>query len=310
MVLRHALTTASESGRLRTFVTRTPFARGVVDRFVAGDRTEDVVRAVADLAAQGLHSSIDHLGERTRHPIQAEGATRSYLVLLRRLADAGLTGSAEVSVKPSAVGLGLGAEGEALATDNIARIATAAERAGTTVTIDMEDAGSVPATLRIYHDVRDDHPGLGCVLQSSLRRTEGDLVAVARPGTRVRLCKGAYAPDPGTAYTRRHDVDTAYVRLLRWVMESQAFPMVATHDPRLIKIAGIIAAVNGRDHGDFEYQMLYGVRPDEQWRLAQEGARVRVYVPYGPDWYGYLARRLAERPANVGFALRSIAGRG
>ncbi|PSK92801.1 L-proline dehydrogenase [Murinocardiopsis flavida] len=309
MVLRHALMTASESGRLRAFVSRTPAARGAVDRFVAGEHAEDAVRAVADLAAQGMLATIDHLGERTLHPLQAEDATRSYLVLLGRLADAGLAGSAEVSVKPTAVGLGLGAEGEALAADNIARIATAAERADTTVTVDMEDAGSVAAILRIYHQVRDDHPGLGCVLQSALRRTEGDLVAVARPGTRVRLCKGAYAPDPGTAHTRRHDVDTAYVRLLRWLMESQAYPMVATHDPRLIKIAGILAAVNGKGRTEFEYQMLYGVRPDEQWRLAQEGAQVRVYVPYGPDWYGYLTRRLAERPANVGFALRSLAGR-
>ncbi|GAA3752219.1 proline dehydrogenase family protein [Salinactinospora qingdaonensis] len=309
MVLRQALLSASGSRRLRAFAANSPFARGVVDRFVAGEEVDTVIAVVASLAQEGLFASVDHLGEDTTHPRQAAQITEAYIGLLRRLSEEGLSSAAEVSVKPSAVGLGLGADGEELATANVARICAAAREAGTTVTLDMEGPESVSATLRMVRVLRADFPWLGCVLQSYLRRTDDDAVAMATPGARIRLCKGAYALDPAVAHTSHREVDAAFVRALRTLMQSSAFPMVATHDPRLIEIAGTLAALNRRSADDFEYQMLYGARPEEQRRLAGMGARVRVYVPYGRDWYGYLLRRLAERPANLVFAARAIAGR-
>ncbi|RNL82012.1 proline dehydrogenase family protein [Halostreptopolyspora alba] len=310
MVLRRALIAASQNERLRSLVARTPVTRGVVNRFVAGEGAHDAVRAAAGLADVGVYSTIDHLGEHTVDPAQAGQVTREYLRLLERLDGAGLAPWAEVSVKPTAVGLALGGEGESLAAENIARLCASASAAGTTVTVDMEDEVWVPATLRVVTVLRREYPWLGCVLQSYLRRTEGDVAAMAAPGARIRLCKGAYAPSAGTGYLGRHEVDRAFVRSLRHLFESGAYPMVATHDPRLIAIAGTLARSNGRGHADFEYQMVFGARPAEQRRLAGLGARVRVYVPYGREWYGYLTRRIAERPANLAFAARAVASRG
>ncbi|GAA1759972.1 proline dehydrogenase family protein [Streptomonospora arabica] len=307
MVLRQTLLAAARSDRLRALASGTRLTRGVVDRFVAGKHAEDAVRAAGELAEKGILSSIDHLGEDTEHPSQAEEITKGYLHLLHLLSEAGLTDSAEVSVKPTAVGLALGGEGPRLAADNLARICAAAAEAGTTVTVDMEAERHVAPTLRLVASLRPEHPWLGCVLQAYLHRTEGDTAAVAsEPGARVRLCKGAYAPDPVTGHTARRDVDAAYVRSLRRLMDSEAYPMVATHDPRLIDIATTLARRFGRTYDGFEYQMLYGARPDEQRRLADLGARMRVYIPYGADWYGYLVRRMAERPANAAFAARSV----
>ncbi|MBX9388011.1 proline dehydrogenase family protein [Streptomonospora nanhaiensis] len=307
MVLRQTLLAASGSDRLRTLVAGTRLTRGVVDRFVAGERAEDAVRAAGELAEYDLLSSIDHLGEDADHPARTQDAVKGYVRLLRLLDDTGLTSWAEVSVKPTAVGLGLGPEGEALAVDNLSRICDTAAEVGTTVTVDMEAARHVPATLRVVARLRARHPWVGCVLQSYLRRTEGDTAAMAaEPGARVRLCKGAYAPERGSAYTGRREVDAAFVRSLRRLMTGSAYPMVATHDSRLIDIATTLARRYGRTYDDFEYQMLYGARPTEQRRLASLGARVRVYVPYGTDWYGYLVRRVAERPANAAFAARQV----
>ncbi|CAM3967907.1 proline dehydrogenase family protein [Nocardiopsis rhodophaea] len=309
MVWRNTFLTVSGNERLRSFVSSSRMTRGVIDRFVAGESAVDAVRAAGELAERGIYASIDLLGEDTAHPAQADDITRGYLRLLERLDDAGLSGWAEVSVKATAVGLALGDEGEALAADNIGRVCAAAGDMGTTVTVDMEAPDTVDATLRLVSSLRDRYPWLGCVLQSYLYRTDADAAAMAAPKARIRLCKGAYAPDPATAYTARRDVDAAYVRSLRVLMASEAYPMVATHDPRLIDIAGTLARRYGKGPGDFEYQMLYGVRADEQRRLADDGHRVRVYVPYGDNWYGYLARRLAERPANLVFAARSVLSR-
>ncbi|MBB6175039.1 proline dehydrogenase [Nocardiopsis mwathae] len=309
MVWRNAFLAVSGNERLRSFVSSSRVTRGVIDRFVAGESAVDAVRAAGELAERGIYSSVDLLGEDTAHPAQAEEITRGYLRLLERLDDAGLSGWAEVSVKATAVGLALGAEGEALAAENVGRICAAAGDVGTTVTVDMEAPDTVDATLRIATSLRDRFPWLGCVLQSYLYRTDADTAALALPKARIRLCKGAYAPDPVTGFTARRDVDASYVRSLRLLMASEAYPMVATHDPRLIDIAGTLARRYGKAPGDFEYQMLYGVRPDEQRRLADEGHKVRVYIPYGDNWYGYLARRLAERPANLMFAARSAVSR-
>ena len=310
-MLRRILLAASESDRVRRLVTSAPLARGVVARYVAGTEAAEAVAVAARLRAEGMLITLDHLGEDTRDARQADAATGEYTALLASLAAAGLTAgaAAEVSVKPTAVGLGLPDHGEKTATENISRICAAAREAGTTVTVDMEDHQYVDATLRTVRALRGEFPDLGCVIQSQLRRSAPDCAALAAPGSRVRLCKGAYNAPQEVAFTSRAEVDRSYARCLRVLMRGDGYPMLATHDPRLIEIAAAQARLTGRGQEDFEYQMLYGIRPAEQRRLATGGARMRVYLPYGSDWYGYLVRRLAERPANVAFFARSLATR-
>jgi proline dehydrogenase len=261
----------------------------------------------AELEGGGLHVSLDHLGEDTTERAHAEATTKAYVSLLDQLCDAGLAARAEVSVKLSAVGQALD---EGMARDNAATICASAAAAGTTVTVDMEDHTTTDSTLGIVRELRRDYPWVGAVLQAYLHRTEGDCRDLAGPGSRVRLCKGAYREPASVAYQSRLDVDRSYVRCLRVLMEGDGYPMVATHDPRLVAIAQRLVRDTGRAQGGYEFQMLYGIRPNEQRRLARDGETVRVYVPYGDEWYGYLMRRLAERPANVMFFLRSLASKG
>jgi proline dehydrogenase len=310
-VLRRMLLAASNSDRLHRLLVSAPLTRGVVARYVAGDHAPDAAAAAAQLVAAGMLVTLDHLGEDTTDAQQAAAAADEYVAVLTLLEAQGLTqgGRAEVSVKPTAVGLGLADNGEKTASENIARICAAARRAGTTVTVDMEDHTNVDATLRIVRTLRDDYPGLGCVIQSQLRRSADDCADLATPGSRVRLCKGAYNAPADVAFVARPEIDRSYARCLRMLMRGSGYPMIATHDPRLIEIAGAQARLTGRGPGDFEYQMLYGIRPAEQRRLASSGAQMRVYLPYGSDWYGYLVRRLAERPANLAFFARSLATR-
>jgi proline dehydrogenase len=310
-VLRRAMLSVSGSDRIRNIVTTAPLTRDVVTRFVAGATQDDALRVTTELLDRGLLVTLDHLGEHTTDPDQAAAAADEYISLLGRLADGGhaRAGHAEVSVKPTAVGLGLAEHGEKTARENITRICAAAAAAGTTVTLDMEDDHLVEPTVRLLHDLRDDFPDLGCVIQSYLRRSEADCAALTRAGSRVRLCKGAYDAPDEVAFTSRREVDQSYVRCMRTLLAGSGYPMLATHDPRLIEIGQAQAILAGRSVDSFEYQMLYGIRPAEQRRLASLGARVRVYVPYGSDWYGYLTRRLVERPANLTFFLRSLVSR-
>jgi len=311
-MLRRALLAASASERVRRIVITAPLTRDVVARFVAGDTADDALAVTQRLLNDGLLVSLDYLGEDTADPEQAAAVADEYIRLLGRLDVAGMSGGgrAEVSVKPTAVGLDLAEHGEKTARENIARICAAARDAGTTVTLDMEEHTRVEPTLRLLDQLRPDFPDLGCVIQSYLRRSPDDCAALAVAGSRVRLCKGAYSAAPGVAFPDRAEVDRCYARCLRVLLEGPGYPMIATHDPRLINIAGMRARAARRTADSFEYQMLYGIRPAEQLRLAGAGSRVRVYVPYGSDWYGYLVRRLAERPANLAFFLRSLASRG
>jgi proline dehydrogenase len=308
-VLRRLMLAVSASDRLKEIVTTAPVAAGVVARYVAGASTDDALRVTRLLLDRGLLVTLDHLGEHTTDPDQAAAAADEYIRLLGLLEAGGQArgGAAEVSVKPTAVGLGLSDHGEKTAADNIARICVAARRAGTTVTLDMEDHTMVDAVLRLHRELRTDFADLGCVIQSYLRRSAADCAALA--SYRVRLCKGAYDAPETVAFTARRDVDLSYVRCLRRLLNGPGYPMLATHDPRLIEIGTAQALLAGRPASSFEYQMLYGIRPAEQQRLAATGAQVRVYVPYGNDWYGYLTRRLAERPANLVFFLRSLASK-
>src|SRR2546421_517465 len=229
-----------------------------------------------------------------------------YLRLLKAPGDAGLAPAAEVSLKLSALGQRFDEE---LAYEHAHAICAAAEAAGTTVTLDMEDHATTDQTLDTLGRLRADFPATGAVLQAYLRRTEGDCRELATPGSRVRLCKGAYAEPESVAFQSAVDVDRSYVRCLNILMSGPGYPMIATHDPRLLAIAEDRAKWFDRRRDEFEFQMLYGVRPDEQLRLTGNGYTVRSYVPYGTQWYAYLMRRLAERPANLSFFLRALKSR-
>jgi proline dehydrogenase len=305
--LRATLLHASRRGSVRYAVEHAPVSRGVVKRFVAGDVVGDAVRVSSELVASGLRVSLDHLGEDTTEPEHAEAAAAAYVTLLGLLKEAGLTSGVEVSVKLSAVGQTLD---HSLALDLVRRICVGAADAGTTVTLDMEDHTTTDSTLETLRELRVDFPWVGAVVQSYLRRTEADCRDLAVAGSRVRLCKGAYDEPDSVAFSRSDDVDESYRRCLAVLMRGKGYPMVATHDPALINEAERLATETKREPDSYEFQMLYGVRPAEQLRLSGEGATVRVYVPYGSDWYGYLMRRLAERPANLRFFLRSLVTRG
>jgi proline dehydrogenase len=305
-MLRQVILAASRSDALRRVVEHAPVTKQVVNRFVPGASLDDAVHATTELVTSGRAVTIDYLGEDTLDKAQAQATADAYVTLLGRLSEAGLSrqGRAEVSVKLSAVGQALD---EAMALDNAARICQAAADAGTTVTLDMEDHSTTDSTLEILGKLRQDFPGTGAVLQSYLHRTEADCRDLATAGSRVRLCKGAYKEPASVAFQSAKEVDRSYVRCLKVLMAGEGYPMLATHDPRLIAIGLDLA--KERAKGSYEFQMLYGIRPGEQERLAAEGETVRVYLPYGDEWYGYFMRRLAERPANVAFFLRSLASR-
>ncbi|MGI8613070.1 MAG: proline dehydrogenase family protein [Nocardioidaceae bacterium] len=305
-LLREPLLLMSRSERMKKLVASLPISSGIVARYVPGESVESAVEATRGLASDGLTTTLDHLGEDSLDRAQADAAVEAYLDLLEALAEAGLTPAAEVSVKLSAVGQALPGDGAKIALDNARRICQAATNAGTTVTLDMEDHTTTDSTLEILTDLRQDFPSTGAVVQAYLHRTEADCRGLAHAGSRVRLCKGAYNEPPSVAFQDKAEVDKSYVRCLKVLMRGEGLPMVATHDPRLVDIAGALAADAGRAVDRFEYQMLYGIRPDEQQRLAGLGHTVRIYLPYGEQWYGYLMRRLAERPANLAFFARSL----
>ncbi|GAA3139385.1 proline dehydrogenase family protein [Planomonospora alba] len=294
---------------VRQTVSGIPLTRKVVDRFVAGEAVQDAVGAVRRLTGAGLTVTIDHLGEETRDAGAAAATAHAYTVLLGALRELDLGDRAEVSVKLSAVGQALGTDGDKIALENARRICEAARAAGAGVTLDMEDHTTVDSTLGVLRALREDFPGTGVAIQAALHRSEADCRDLSGAGSRVRLVKGAYAEPASVAHRRKADVDKAYVRCLRILMSGRGYPMVATHDDRMIAITETLADRFRRSRGDYEYQMLYGIRTDKQQALAGAGHTVRVYVPYGDDWYGYFMRRLAERPANVAFFLRALGGK-
>jgi proline dehydrogenase len=208
------------------------------------------------------------------------------------------------------VGQALGDDGEKIATEHARTICAEARRLGAAVTLDMEDHTTTDSTLGILRDLRVDFPETAAVLQAYLKRTESDCRDLAYAGSRVRLCKGAYDEPASVAFAKRLDVDRSYVRCMNVLLGGDGYPMFATHDPTLVDIVQVRAERLGKVRSAFEFQMLYGIRPDEQVRLAEIGHRVRVYVPYGAQWYGYLMRRLAERPANLGFFARALISKG
>ncbi|MEU8385238.1 proline dehydrogenase family protein [Streptosporangium sp. NPDC048865] len=300
---------ASRLPLVRRAVSGVPLTRKVVDRFVAGETPGEAVEAIRGLAAAGLAVTVDHLGEETKDSVAAAQTAGAYVTLLGALDGMGLGDRAEVSVKLSAVGQALGADGDKIALENALQICQAARASGANVTLDMEDHTTVDSTLAILRALREDFPATGVAVQSYLFRSEADCRDLAYEGSRVRLVKGAYAEPASVAHQNKNEVDRAYVRCLRILMSGAGYPMVATHDDRLIAITETLADRFARARGEYEYQMLYGIRADKQQALAGAGHTVRVYIPYGDDWYGYFMRRLAERPANVAFFLRALGGK-
>ncbi|KAA6213804.1 proline dehydrogenase [Streptomyces albofaciens JCM 4342] len=308
-MLGPVLLAAARSDSIRRIVSAAPVTRPVVDRFVAGERLDASMAAVRSLADRGMEVTLDHLGEDITDPAEALRNRDAYLQLTAALKDLGLGERAEMSVKLSAFGQALPG-GHDLALKNVTPVVEAAAEAGTTVTLDMEDHTTVDSTLAILRELRARFPQTGAVLQSYLFRTEDDCHALAGEGSRVRLVKGAYKEPATVAFQDKREVDKAYVRCLKILMAGEGYPMIGSHDPRMVAIGQELARRFGRKPAEYEFQMLYGIRESEQQRLVAEGHRMRVYIPYGTDWYGYFMRRLAERPANLAFFLRSLVTKG
>jgi proline dehydrogenase len=275
----------------------------VVWRFVAGEDLEAAIAAVRELALLGITATLDELGENVATQEEAEAAAADCMKSLRRLAEAKL--EPNISVKLTMLGLDLGDD---IACQNMVKILDAARDIKGFVRIDMEGSAYVERTMAIFEDLHDRYPEqVGLVIQSYLRRARADVERMIERNARVRLVKGAYAEPEEVAFQQKSQIDLNYVWLMERLLEAGNYPALATHDPELIAAAKQFVAEHAIPHDRFEFQMLFGVRRDEQKALVDQGYRVRVYVPYGTAWYPYFSRRIAERPANAFFALRQIA---
>ncbi|MEU8849649.1 proline dehydrogenase family protein [Streptomyces sp. NPDC048564] len=300
---------ASRSDRMRRLISAAPVTKQVVDRFIPGETVHEIVPIIEELTGNGLELTMDVVGEDITRPDQAEAARDAYLALVDRIKDLELGERVEMSVKLSMFGQALEG-GHELALANVRPVVEAAAAIGTTVTLDAEDHTTLDSMFAIHEELRKDFPQTGCVIQAYLFRTEADARRLAANGSRVRLVKGAYKEPAEVAYQQKQEIDKAYVRILKVLMEGAGYPMIGSHDPRLISLAQELARRAGRKLDEYEFQMLYGIRSDEHLRLAAEGHRMRVYTAYGTDWYGYFMRRLAEKPANLRFFLRSMVSKG
>ncbi|APU42328.1 MULTISPECIES: proline dehydrogenase family protein [unclassified Streptomyces] len=296
---------ASRSDKMRRIVSAAPVTKPVVNRFIPGETVDQVIPIVEDLTRAGLEVTLDVVGEDITEVEQSYAARDAYLRLVERLAELGLGEKAEMSVKLSMFGQALEG-GHELALANVRPVVEAAAAIGTTVTLDAEDHTTLDSMFAIHEELRKDFPQTGCVIQAYLFRTEADARRLAADGSRVRIVKGAYKEPAEVAYQDKAEIDKAYVRILKTLMDGEGYPMIGSHDPRLIAIGQELARKAGRKLDEYEFQMLYGIRSEEHLRLAAEGHRMRVYTAYGTDWYGYFMRRLAEKPANLLFFVRSM----
>ncbi len=308
-MLRRFFITLSHSEAMRRFVTHFGPARRTARRFIAGETLDEAIAVVRELNARGILTTLDHLGENVASREDAQRAAREYQALLQRIAAEGV--QATISVKLTHVGLDFG---EDFCCDTMRAIVRTASSLGNTVGIDIEGSEYTQSTLNVFHCLLDEYQNLRLALQAYLFRTEEDLKGLIERGSSVRLCKGAYDEAPSIAWKKKADVDASFARLMGlmlsgWAIESGFYPALATHDHRLILQAEREVARRAISKDRFEFQMLHGVRRDWQQRLAADGYRVRIYVPYGTQWYPYFMRRLAERPANVLFMARAFLGR-
>jgi len=277
-----------------------------VHRFVPGETVDAAIRAARVLEANGLTETFDHLGEGVTTLDEAVAATRDYLAVVRAIMEAGV--ERNISLKLTQLGLDVD---RASAVDNLRKILELAEPAGFFVRIDMESSRYTEVTLEIFETLwQQGSRQIGVVLQSDLRRSESDVQRINALGARIRLVKGAYREPKSVAYPKKTDVDAAYARMMKFLITDGHYPAIATHDPAMIELARQWAKEHNVAADRFEFQMLYGIRRDLQAMLVASGYRVRVYVPFGRDWFPYFMRRLGEHPANVGFVMRGIFSEG
>lgn len=304
-MLRSVLLYFSEQKRVQRFVLSSKLARRVSRRFVAGETLDDAVAVTRDLGARGLEVSLDHLGESVEQEYQAVQATDDYIGILERIGcEDGV--SASISIKPTQIGLAIDPD---LCRRNLRRLAEAARQRGTFVRIDMESSHYTELTLTVFYELFEEFKNLGVVIQSYLRRSEMDVRKLAAIAAPVRLCKGAYKEPEELAFQKKAEVNESFVHLLGLLMRSASPLAVATHDGLMIEATKRLVREMPDREAPVEFQMLYGIRRDLQARLVEEGHRMRVYVPYGNEWYAYFMRRMAERPANLLFVLRAMAGK-
>jgi proline dehydrogenase len=279
---------------------------GFARRFIAGESVEEAAAAVKGVEAQGLFLTLDYLGESVATAEEADAATRDYLRILDTIVASGI--ERNVSLKLTQLGLDVD---RATCVDNLRRILDPATEHGFFVRIDMENSPYTDVTLQIFETLwGQGYRNIGVVLQSYLMRTEADVRRINQFGARIRLVKGAYKEPKTVAYQKKSEVDAAYVRLMELLLDEGTYPAIATHDPAMIDATKAYVARKGYGKDRFEFQMLYGIRRDLQTSLAREGYRMRIYVPFGSQWFPYFMRRLGERPANVGFVLKSMVREG
>ena len=301
-LLRRPMLAVADSRPVEGLIRRSSFSQGLVRRFVAGERLDEALAAARGIAAQGMTTTLDQLGENVATADAARAAVASYVEILRRMAGDGL--EPNISVKLTMLGLDLG---EDLATENMLAILEAARAVRGFVRIDMEGSAYTARTLAIAEALHDRFPDeVGTVIQSYLRRSAADVERLIGRRMRVRLVKGAYAEPPAIAYQGQREVDAAYARLMERLLDAGRYPALATHDPALLRAARDYAQRMSIAPDRYEFQMLYGVRRDAQAALVAAGYRMRVYVPFGTEWYPYFTRRIAERPANALFVLRQL----
>lgn len=305
-MLRSILLWLSRNKTVRNTVMRWGIARRAALRFVAGETIEEAIAVIRDLNAQGIVATLDHLGENVETLDDARRAADDYLKVLDAIGTSGV--KSHVSVKLTALGLDLGDD---VCRENVARIIAKAKDVGTRVRIDMESTEYTDRTLAIYRSLANEYDNVGIVIQSYLYRSEADVAALCQTGAHVRLCKGAYKEPATLAFPQKADVDASYVRLMKMLLSAPARAKgtrgaLATHDPKMIDATRQFAAEEMVPRDEFEFQMLNGIRRDLQQQLAADGYTVRIYVPYGNEWYPYFMRRLAERPANVWFIVSNF----
>jgi proline dehydrogenase len=274
-------------------------------RFIAGENVDEAIEAARAVEARGLMHTLDHLGESVGTLAEADAATREYIAVVEAIIRSGI--GRNISLKLTQLGLDVD---KASAVDNLRRILDRAEPAGFFVRIDMENSPYTDVTLDIFETLwQQGYREMGVVLQSALYRTEQDLARVNALGARVRLVKGAYMEPKAVAYQKKAEVDAAYLRLMHALLVHGHYPAIATHDPVMLDAARRLAKEQAIPADRFEFQMLYGIRRDLQTALIGEGYRLRLYIPFGREWFPYFMRRLGERPANVGFVIRGVLGR-
>ncbi len=300
-MLRYFLLYLSERKNLKHLLIKSSLGRRMAARFIAGENLEDTVRAVHHLNAEGFDVTLDFLGESVQAASEAEEACKIYLGILDRLAAEGLR--SHISLKPTQLGLAMD---EDLACRLLSEVAQRAALHHNFVRIDMESSAHTESTLRVFQRVDAPRDVMGVVIQSYLRRSEKDVADLVKCGARVRLVKGAYQEPSEVAFPHKVDVDGNFVKLMEMLLTSGEFHAIATHDPRMIAATQAYARAHGMAPSQYEFQMLYGIRRQSQRELLRLGYRVRVYVPYGKEWYPYFMRRLAERPANLFFLLRNF----